>query len=95
MLQKCPFAHRHVHTKALQCAQTARFPLVKHGLQRPDSSQMLPSMTVTQMHLNDNSLQVCQLNLTLPAIILRMGSTIDRSSTVPVATAGSNGVYKK
>ena len=33
--------------------------------------------------------------VTLPAMILRMGSTIDRSSTVPVATAGSKGVYRK
>lgn len=30
--------------------------------------------------------------MTLPAMILRMGSTMDRSSTVPVATAGSKGV---
>ena len=32
---------------------------------------------------------------TLPAMILRIGSTIDLSSTVPVATAGSKGVYRK
>lgn len=33
--------------------------------------------------------------LALPAMILLIGSTMERSSTVPVATAGSRGVYRK